>query len=100
MKNNLLTVLGSSGSLAMFLMAGTAAQANTESAVQEYVFTAADYPSVETAVDAEVGDCGCSNPSENILFNDEVGDRAIELMGCDCAGCRFMVRSASEMSPM
>jgi hypothetical protein len=100
MKNNLLTVLGSSGSLAAILMAGTAARANEDSAIREYVFTASGYPTAETAIDAGAGDCGCSNPSENILFDDEIGDRAIESLGCDCAGCRFMVRNADDRFQM
>jgi hypothetical protein len=38
-------------------------------------------------------DCGCSNYDPAIQEKlDHEGDRAIQLYGCDCAGCRNLVR--------
>lgn len=97
MKKDLLTLLGCSSSIALFLLAVPAVDANPVP-VQEYVFTSAgegtEILAVEQSpenliVDASgVADCGC----ENTNFTDAEGDLAIANYGCDCAGCRFMVR--------
>lgn len=99
MKKELLTVLGCSGSLAIALATTNPAQANTN---LEYVFTAsesenqelADIPTSET--DYPWYDCTCSEYGESEIEQlDREGDKAIELYGCDCAGCRNLIRQLS-----
>ena len=91
MNKKLLTVLGCSGSVAIMLTANSA-QAT------EYVFTApetdsqvANIPERET--DYPFIDCSCSEyDAETAAEQDRQGDKAIKLYGCDCAGCRNLVR--------
>ena len=93
MNKKLLTVLGCSGSVAFSLLGADAAQA------KEYVFTApeladrtAEIPQSET--DYPFADCSCdSYDAETIKMLDREGDKAIDLYGCDCAGCRNLVRN-------
>lgn len=96
MNKQVLTVLGCSGSIALTLLGGNAAEANTKS---EYVFTApelnqevADIPASKT--DYPFYDCSCGeyDPATMEAVDNE-GDKAISLYGCDCAGCRRLVRS-------
>ena len=96
MNKKLLTVLGCSSSVALTLLSGNAAKANSS---QEYVFNApeiedefVEVPTRET--DYPFFDCSCSeyNPA-SIEASDREGDKAISLYGCDCAGCRNLVRS-------
>lgn len=40
-------------------------------------------------------DCGCTGNSDGLMGlvgSDAVGEMAIALRGCDCAGCRFIAR--------
>ena len=91
-----LTVLGCSGSITLSLLAANGAEANTN---KEYVFTApdvsqefADIP--ESKVDYPFFDCTCSEYNADMIEQvDREGDEAIALYGCDCAGCRRLVRS-------
>jgi hypothetical protein len=91
MRKELLTVLGCSSSLAFTLLAGAPVNADSSVfSVREYVFTAPTSEIRENAVE----DCGCT--MENVIeadFTEEEGNRAIERFGCDCAGCRYIVRS-------
>ncbi len=96
MNQKLLNVLGCSGSVALTLLATSSVQANT---VTEYVFTApeveaeiANIPRRET--DYPFYDCSCSEyDSAAIEQSDREGDKAIDLYGCDCAGCRRLARN-------
>lgn len=96
MNKKLLSILGCSGSLALTVVGTNAAHASTS---QEYVFTApeatqevADIPQSNT--DYPFYDCSCdSYDPATIEALDREGDRAISLYGCDCAGCRNMVRN-------
>ncbi|MBE9170644.1 hypothetical protein IQ238_25045 [Pleurocapsales cyanobacterium LEGE 06147] len=102
MNKELLTVLGCSSSLAITLLASNSAQANSS---KEYVFRAPTNNSQQrdlvksTRVEAEYPwyDCSCSeyNP-EAIEKIDREGEKAISLYGCDCAGCRNLVRNLNE----
>ena len=93
MNKKLLTVLGCSGSVALGLLNADSVNA------KEYVFTApefnsevAEIPARET--DYPFVDCSCSEyDAETAAKMDREGDRAIELYGCDCAGCRNLVRN-------
>ena len=95
MNKQILTVLGCSSSIALIL-GGNAASANT---TNEYVFTApeiesevADIPKSET--DYPFYDCSCSEyDADAIEAIDREGDKAIATYGCDCAGCRRLVRN-------
>ena len=95
MRKDVLTLLGCSGSLALTLLTGNSANANTAGG-KEYVFTA---PSANIEVNViqeeEFLDCICTQSSEeaNLLMDDETGENAIAQYGCDCAGCRRMVRN-------
>ncbi len=91
MTKNLLTVLGCSGSIALNLGTGQAVQANTVSPIRELVFTASD--SSEMLAEDQF-DCLCTGEATDgdFLNNDHLGDAAIAQYGCDCAGCRFIVR--------
>ncbi len=91
MSKNLLTVLGCSGSIVLTLGMGETVSANNRSVVRELVFTASDAP--KTLVEEEFN-CFCTgeNGEGDFLNDDGLGDAAIAQYGCDCAGCRLMVR--------
>ena len=98
MNKKLLTTLGCSGSVALSLLG-----ANSVSA-KEYVFTApepnqlAEIPQSET--DYPLLDCSCAEyDAETAAQLDREGDKAIELYGCDCAGCRNLARSYDSEQP-
>lgn len=94
MNQKLLTVLGCSSSIALTLLGTNSAQANT---VNEYVFTA---PEIEEEVaniprrdtDYPFYDCSCSE-YDSAAMEKSVREekKAIDLYGCDCAGCRRLV---------
>ncbi|HHP7229436.1 MAG TPA: hypothetical protein ACFCUY_01085 [Xenococcaceae cyanobacterium] len=96
MNQKLLTVLGCSSSVALTLLGATSVQAN---ATAEYVFTApdlnneiADIPASDT--DYPFFECGCSEyDAAAIKQSDREGEKAIDLYGCDCAGCRRLARN-------
>ena len=99
MQSNVLTLLGCSSSIALALLTGNATQANAETALQEYVFTAPDAPvtALQTIADRSQMPCECSNSNNSDNSDASVdleGDRALKLYGCDCAGCRFMASNA------
>ncbi len=93
MNKKILTTLGCSGSVVLSLLG-----ANSVSA-KEYVFTApeidsqiAEIPARET--DYPFVDCSCNEyDAETAAELDREGDKAINLYGCDCAGCRNLVRN-------
>jgi hypothetical protein len=93
MNKKLLTTLGCSGSVALSLLSANSANA------KEYVFSApkldsqlAEIPASET--DYLFADCSCAEyDAETAAELDREGDKAISLYGCDCAGCRNMVRN-------
>ena len=93
MNKKLLTTLGCSGSIALAILGADSANA------KEYVFTApeldssvAEIPQSET--DYPFADCSCQEyDAETAAELDREGDKAIELYGCDCAGCRNLVRN-------
>ena len=103
MDNKLLTVLGCSSSIALTLLSTTPAQANSS---VEYVFTApitdsevAEIPASDT--DYPLYDCSCSEyDPETIEKLDREADKAIELYGCDCAGCLRLVRNLEQTAPV
>jgi len=93
MNKKLLTILGCSGSVALSLLNADSA------AAKEFVFTApeladrtAKIPASET--DYPFADCSCNEyDAETAAKLDREGDKAISLYGCDCAGCRNLVRN-------
>ena len=93
MNKKLLTVLGCSGSVALSLMSADSVSA------KEYVFTAPEIDSQvanipERETDYPFVDCSCSEyDAETAAEMDREGDKAIDLYGCDCAGCRNLVRN-------
>ena len=98
MNKKLLTTLGCSGSVVLSLLG-----ANSVSA-KEYVFTApvdnqlAEIP--ESQTDYPFADCSCSEyDAETAAEIDRQGDKAIELYGCDCAGCRNLARNYDSEQP-
>ncbi|MGK7937693.1 MAG: hypothetical protein AB4206_18160 [Xenococcaceae cyanobacterium] len=100
MDSKLLTVLGCSSSIALTLISTNPAQA------KEYVFTApiADNEIVEIpASDTEypLFDCSCSEYDPAMIEKlDREADKAIELYGCDCAGCLRLVRNLEQTAPI
>lgn len=99
MNKKLLTTLGCSGSVALSLLSANSVNA------REYVFTApeldnqiAEIPKSET--DYPFADCSCNEyDAETAAKLDRQGDKAIELYGCDCAGCRNLVRNIDVSQP-
>lgn len=85
---------GFSSSLALTVLA-TPANANP-TPLRELVFTA---PDAIAEFPAEF-DCTCSQ--DEAFFEDEdiEGELAIENLGCDCAGCRNIVREMLEASAL
>jgi hypothetical protein len=96
MNKQVLTVLGCSGSIALSLLGSNAAEANTKS---EYVFTAPELDQEVSEIPASrtdypYYDCSCGGyDADTMEAMDSEGDKAISLYGCDCAGCRRLVRS-------
>ena len=96
MNQKLLTVLGCSSSVALSLLSATSVHANVTS---EYVFTAPDINNEIADIPASnkdypFFDCSCSEyDAAAIEQSDREGEQAIELYGCDCAGCRRLVRN-------
>ncbi|MDJ0745244.1 MAG: hypothetical protein QNJ32_18050 [Xenococcaceae cyanobacterium MO_167.B27] len=100
MNQKLLTVLGCSSSVALTLLSPTSARANTTT---EYVFTAPDINNNEIIdiprreTDYPFFDCGCNEyDAAAIKQSDFEADKAIERYGCDCAGCRRLVRNVAK----
>ena len=99
MNKKLLTTLGCSGSVALSLLSANSVNA------REYVFTApeldnqiAEIPKSET--DYPFAYCSCTKyDAETAAKLDRQGDKAIELYGCDCAGCRNLVRNIDVSQP-
>ena len=93
MNKKVLSILGCSGSVALSLLSTNSANA------KEFVFTApeleaqtADIPASQT--DYPFADCSCDEyDAETAAELDREGDKAISLYGCDCAGCRNLVRN-------
>lgn len=95
MNKRLLSLLGCSGSMALTMLGANVAEANTG---REYVFTAPEVasktPIPRSNTDYPFYDCSCdSYDPATIEALDREGEKAIELYGCDCAGCRNMVRN-------
>lgn len=99
MNKRLLTTLGCSGSVALSLLGANAVSA------KEYTFTApevdnqmAEIPASDT--DYPFVDCSCNEyDAETAAELDREGDRAVQLYGCDCAGCRNLVRNLDSEQP-
>ena len=99
MNKRLLTTLGCSGSVALSLLGANAVNA------KEYTFTApevdnqmAEIPTSDT--DYPFVDCSCNEyDAETAAELDREGDRAVKLYGCDCAGCRNLVRNLNSEQP-
>jgi hypothetical protein len=97
--NKILTVLGCSGSVALSLLGANSVDA------KEYIFTApekdnemAEIPASKT--DYPFADCSCDGyDAETAAEIDRQGDKAIQLYGCDCAGCRNLVRNLNSDQP-
>ncbi len=103
-RKNVLTWLGCSGSLTLALLTANSAQANTSNpSYREYVYTAPGAVEVpvaaenffDSSLESDNWDCTCSNydDTEQAEFEDREGDLAISTYGCDCAGCRNLVRN-------
>ncbi|WP_319420778.1 hypothetical protein [Pleurocapsa sp. FMAR1] len=98
MNKRLLTALGCSGSVALTLLSANSASA------KEYVFSAPETDSEvanipERKTDYPFADCSCDNyDPETAAKLDREGDKAIQLYGCDCAGCRNLVRNLASNS--
>lgn len=94
MNKKLLSILGCSGSVALSLLS-----TSTSVSAKEFVFTApeldtetAEIPASQT--DYPFADCSCDGyDAETAAELDREGDKAISLYGCDCAGCRNLVRN-------
>ncbi len=103
MDRKLLTVLGCSSSIALTLLSTNPAKA---SSATEYVFTAPINDSSVTKipasdVDYPFYDCSCSEYDPAMIESlDREEDKAIDLYGCDCAGCRRLVRNLEDTSPL
>jgi len=99
MDRKLLTALGCSGSIALTLLSTSPAKANSTS---EYVFNSPTTESDVVAIPASEtdypwSDCTCSEYDPAMIEKiDKQGDKAIDLYGCDCAGCRRLVRNIED----
>ncbi len=91
MKKDILTVLGCSSSIALTLLVTHPAQAN--GIERELVFNAP----IPLIAEGEF-DCSCSADMAN-EWNDELGDKAIATLGCDCSGCRRIALMMAEEEP-
>ena len=102
MNSKILTALGCSGSIALSLLSSTPARANSS---VEYVFTAdnvEEFSSIPASdTDYPLLDCSCSEYTPEMIEQlDRQADKAIELYGCDCAGCLRLVRNLEETNPI
>lgn len=102
MDHKSLSILGCSGSVTLALLCTSPAQASNS---VEYVFTApiADQELIEIPAsdrDYPFYDCSCSEYSTEMIEKfDRESDKAIELLGCDCAGCIRLVRTLEQSNP-
>ncbi len=91
MNKNILSVLGCSSSLALALVNINSATAQPiDVNTKELVFKAPTIDRVEVNQDAE------KQPTPTYLdeeISDREGQKAIDLYGCDCNGCRNLVSS-------
>lgn len=105
MTRDALTLLGCSGSLALVLLTVNPAEAST-APLRELEFVAPvanDVQDVNTPLATGTLECGCAQEDSNYSsenFTDTEGERAIETFGCDCAGCRNMVRQRVEQGSL
>ena len=102
MNSKILTALGCSGSIALTLLSSTPARANSS---VEYVFTAPaveEFPFIPARdTDYPLLDCSCSEYTPEMIEQFErQANKAIELYGCDCAGCLRLVRNLEETNPI
>lgn len=99
MNHKILTVLGCSSSIALIMLGAEAVNA------KEYVFTAPELKSQvaeipQSQTDYPFADCSCQEyDPETAAELDREGDKAIQLYGCDCAGCRNLVRNLDSEPP-
>lgn len=99
MNKKILTILGCSSSLALTMTGIDSVSA------KEYVFMAPDSESQvaeipQSDTDYPLVDCSCQEyDAETAAKLDREGDKAIELYGCDCAGCRNLVRNPEINNP-
>ncbi|MGL5804804.1 MAG: hypothetical protein ACRC2R_13300 [Xenococcaceae cyanobacterium] len=91
MNKNILSVLGCSGSLALALVNVNSAIAQpTDVNVKELVFKAPTIDRVEVNSDTQKQPTPFNLDEE---MSDREGQKAIDLYGCDCNGCRNLVSS-------
>lgn len=98
MNQKLLTVLGCSGSV---VLSGLSMSPTLAESVEEYVFNAPGMETEEEMVEIPKSDtdypfyeCNCNNyDAEAMDKSDREGEKAVDLYGCDCAGCRNLVRN-------
>ena len=103
MNQKLLTILGCSGSVILTGLSTSSAVANP---AEEYVFNApameeeiVEIPRSET--DYPFFDCSCERyDAEAMEKSDREGAQAIDLYGCDCAGCRYLVRNLNSQEEL
>jgi hypothetical protein len=93
MNKKLLTILGCSSSVALSILGSDSVSA------KEYVFTAPEVDSQVSEIPRRetnypFADCSCNEyDPETAAEIDREGDKAVKLYGCDCAGCRNLVRN-------
>jgi hypothetical protein len=93
MNKNILTILGCSSSLALALLNTNSANANpSNSDYKEYVFKAPQPNQIQ--VDRQQEDNLSSYSSDEL--EDKEGEIAIDRYGCDCSGCRNLVRNINQ----
>lgn len=96
MNKNILSVLGCSGSLALALVNVNSATAQpTDVNVKELVFKAPTIDRVEINNDTQKQPTSSYLDEETLTeeTSDREGQKAIDLYGCDCNGCRNLVSS-------
>ena len=69
------------------IVANTATSVETSTPQRELEFTAPNYN--ESSVTESAFESGEFKVPQEMLFDDELGDVAIDLFGCDCSSCRY-----------
>jgi len=90
-QRQVLTWLSCSGAVALGLVMPKPLLAQTVP-IRELIFSSTQVGEMVPPDDLSCGCTGMDDGLMGLMSADAVGDMAIALRGCDCAGCRFIAR--------
>lgn len=90
-QTRLITWLGCSGAIALGLLMPKPLLAQTVP-IRELIFSSTQTGEMVPPDDLSCGCTGAEDGLMGLMGADALGEMAIALRGCDCAGCRFIAR--------